>query len=113
MCLEPQSDRATSSLTLVPTKAFFSCYAAHKGARVYAFEPEPESFARLLYNIKLNALEDRVVARPWAIADHAGSARLMVSRDCGGGTSTIVSRFAENARLSVRDVIAVPCYTLS
>jgi len=94
-------------------QGFFACYAAHKGAKVYAFEPEPENYSRLLYNVKQNALEDRIVARPWAIADHAGAADLKVSRDCGGSTSTIVSRFAENARLSVRDVIAVPCYTLS
>jgi hypothetical protein len=31
-------------------QGFFSCYAAHKGAKVFAFEPVPELFDRLVLN---------------------------------------------------------------
>ena len=44
-------------------QGFFTCYAARLGAKVYAFEPYLQSYARLLYNIKQNGFEDNVVAR--------------------------------------------------
>ena len=93
-------------------QGFFTCYAASKGARVYAFEPNPETYARLLYNVKQNGLEGRVTARPWAISDREGFAELMVSAELGGGRSTIVPGYAENSKLSVRKKVTVPCYTL-
>ena len=47
----------------------FSLYAAKRGARVYAFEPEALNYAELNRNIVLNGLGDRVTAFATAIAD--------------------------------------------
>ena len=47
----------------------FSLYAAKRGARVYAFEPEALNYAQLNRNIVLNGLGERVTAYATAIAD--------------------------------------------
>lgn len=47
----------------------FSLYAAKRGARVYAFEPEALNCAQLNRNIVLNGLGERVTAYATAIAD--------------------------------------------
>jgi FkbM family methyltransferase len=99
-------------LDIGANQGFFSCYAAHRGARVYAFEPNPESFERLLSNVETNGLTDGVTARPWAIDDKDGRATLLVSNELGGGMSTINPGFARNARISVRKTIEVPSYTI-
>ena len=101
------------ALDLGANQGFFTCYAAHRGAKVYAFEPNPESYERLLSNVESNGLKDRVVAKPWAITDHDGRAELKVSNELGGGMATIHPEFARNAKISVRRAVEVPCYTLS
>ena len=53
-------------------------------ASVYAFEPNPESYERLLSNVEINGLLDRVIAKPWAIAEYEGRAELLVSHELGG-----------------------------
>lgn len=93
-------------------QGFFTCYAARRGAKVYAFEPNPENYERLRTNVQQNGLENRVIAQPWAISDREGTAELMVSEELGGGRSTIVRRFAENSHISVRKKVTVPCYSL-
>jgi len=93
-------------------QGFFSCYAAQRDARVFAFEPNPESFARLLENVEANGLSDRVVAKPWAIGAQDGTAELLVSEELGGGMTTLLPTFAENAHVSIRERLAVPCHTL-
>ena len=45
----------------------FSIYAAAKGCRVYAFEPEPENYRRLVRNIKLNHFENLVTPLNYGI----------------------------------------------
>ena len=72
-------------LDIGANQGFFTCYAAHRGARVYAFEPNPESYDMLLSNVNTNGLMDRVIARPWAVASNEGRADLLVSRELGGG----------------------------
>jgi FkbM family methyltransferase len=100
-------------LDIGANQGFFTCYAAHKGARVFAFEPNPDSFARLQENVKRNGLTRLVVTRPWAISGHTGESQLIVSADLGGGMSTIVPRFASEARFAISAALAVPCFTLS
>lgn len=99
-------------LDIGANQGFFTCYAAYRGARVYAFEPNPESYERLLSNVETNDLMDRVIAKPWAIADQDGRAELLVSNELGGGMTTINPEFARNARISVRRTVEVPSYTL-
>jgi FkbM family methyltransferase len=93
-------------------QGFFTCLAAHRGATVYAFEPDPESFERLVSNVKLNGFSDRVVAKPWAISDFTGSSELMVSTQIGGGMSTIVPGLPEKTGMHLARTVTVPCHTL-
>jgi FkbM family methyltransferase len=99
-------------LDIGANQGFFTCYAAHRGARVYAFEPNPECYERLVSNLELNGLTDRVVARPWAISDKNGQAELLVSNELGGGMSTINPEFARNYNVSIRRKLEVPMYAL-
>lgn len=99
-------------LDIGANQGFFTCYAAYRGARVYAFEPNPESYERLLSNVDANGLMDKVIARPWAIAEKEGRAELLISRDLGGGMTTINAEFARNTRLAVRRTVEVPTFTL-
>ena len=92
---------------------FFACYAAQKGARVLAFEPNPLVFPRLEKNIAANRFASRVTARPWAIAEHAGEAQLLRTEKLGGGMSTIVPEFARGSGIAVVEQVTVPSYTLS
>jgi FkbM family methyltransferase len=92
---------------------FFACYAASKGARVYAFEPSPIVFQRLEQNIAANGFESRITARPWAISERTGEAQLLRTEKMGGGMSTIVPEFARGSGLPVVEQLTVPCYTLS
>jgi FkbM family methyltransferase len=51
----------------------FSLYAVHKKAgAVFAYEPNSESFAYLLHNIRANRLEQRVIARQFAVVGAPG-----------------------------------------
>ncbi|MFZ0820068.1 MAG: FkbM family methyltransferase [Candidatus Acidiferrales bacterium] len=100
-------------LDIGANQGFFACLAAHLGARVYAFEPDPESFERLLSNVELNGFSESVVAKPWAISDHAGSADLLVSKELGGAMSTIVPGFSEKTGMHLARTVSVPCHTLS
>jgi FkbM family methyltransferase len=93
-------------------QGFFTCFAAHRGARVYAFEPDPENFERLVSNVELNRLSDNVVAKPWAISDQTGPSELLVSIELGGGMSTIVQDLPEKLDMHVARTVTVPCHTL-
>jgi FkbM family methyltransferase len=92
---------------------FFALYAAKAGGQVYAFEPSPVVFARLESNISSNRLDDKIVARPWAISSAAGEVELMITDRMGGGMSTINGRFAESSGIAVTERVSVECHTLS
>lgn len=47
----------------------YTLYAARKGVKVYAFEPESQNYAILNRNIYLNLLQDNVVALNVALSD--------------------------------------------
>jgi FkbM family methyltransferase len=92
---------------------FFALYAASAGARVYAFEPSPVVFKRLESNIRSNRLDEKVVARPWAISSEPGHVELMITDRMGGGMSTINGRFAESSGIAITERVNVDCHTLS
>jgi FkbM family methyltransferase len=100
-------------LDIGANQGFFTCYAAQLGAKVYAFEPNPESYSRLLENIKINGFGDRVVAKPWAISGSEGTAQLFVSADAGSGTTTLNPAFAKAEHLKSKTTLQVQTYTLS
>jgi FkbM family methyltransferase len=49
----------------------FSLYAAKQGARIYAFEPMPSTFAVLELNVRLHGLERAVTPRNIGLSDRA------------------------------------------
>lgn len=93
-------------------QGFFTCYAAQKGATVYAFEPVPELFERMERNVRRNGFERQVTSVQCAVGEANGETEMYVSESLGGGQSTIRAEFVENARVPVREVIRVPCMTL-
>jgi FkbM family methyltransferase len=77
---------------------YFSILAARKvGAqgKVYAFEPHPESFARLVRNLGINGFNN-VVASPVAVGNHERNQTLYLSDD--ESTSTLLGPTAETSR---------------
>jgi FkbM family methyltransferase len=93
-------------------QGFFTCYAAQKGARVYAFEPVPELYQRLLRNVERNGFSGQVVAVQAAVSDSEDEVEMVVSDSLGGGQSTIVPEFARHFQTSMGDAIRVRCTTL-
>src|SRR5260370_13720390 len=92
---------------------FFSCYAASKGARVYAFEPNPMIFEKLQRNIAANHFESLITSRPCALSDYSVEARLLRTDLLGGAMSTIVPEFARRAGVPVLDQVPVRAERLS
>jgi Met-10+ like-protein len=62
----------------------FTVLQATRGARVFSFEPNPDSYGRLLRNVTANKLSDRVRLFPTALGDERGMGSLRVF---GGGTT--------------------------
>ena len=50
----------------------YSIWLAKQGFKVFAIEPDPENFASLSKNIKLNHLESRITTLNFGLADEAG-----------------------------------------
>ena len=91
----------------------FTCYAAYHGARVYAFEPFPQSFEILQENVESNGFEKNVTARPWAIAGQNGTANLIYTDREGGTMNSINLTYCRKKNLDIQQQITVPCYTLA
>jgi FkbM family methyltransferase len=91
----------------------FTCYAAYRGARVYAFEPFPQSFEILRENVRRNGFETNVTAAPWAIAGENGTANLIYTDSLGGVMNSINLAYCRKKNIDVRQRMTVPCYTLA
>jgi FkbM family methyltransferase len=94
-------------------QGFFTCYAASKGAVVYAFEPVPESYDRLVRNVKRNGFADRVTAVQCAVSNKDGATEMLVSESKGGGDSTINFDYARRAAVPTTESITVECRSFS
>ena len=55
--------------------------------RVISFEPNPEAFAILQYNVAINGLEDRITTHRMALSDREGEATLRQPNSNLGGSS--------------------------
>lgn len=58
----------------------YAVQQARRGARVYAFEPNPDCYRRLRKAVAANGLEDRVTALNCALGAAAGSVELIVPK---------------------------------
>jgi FkbM family methyltransferase len=87
---------------------FFSCLSARRGARVYAFEPDPSLVTLLEENVARNGLTGSVVCQSAAVSGRNGKVELFLSDRLGGGTNTIIPAFAPGGgtgeRITVRSV---------
>jgi FkbM family methyltransferase len=68
----------------------FSLYAAAKGLRVFAFEPERDNFSALERNIRLNGLEDRITAFNVGVGDFNGTSRMNIGQPWPGGHQKVI-----------------------
>ncbi len=68
-------------------------FAAAKGARVIALEPDPLAHQKLLQNIELNpGLKDRIKVLPFAISARLGSSTLYARSQYGASSSSLLKR---------------------
>jgi FkbM family methyltransferase len=86
------------------------------GKKIVAIEPSPETFARLRTNVLQNGLEESVICCEVAIADTAGSARLVVAAQPGNseilGESGAVGFDGDDQRRGVVSVMTQPLVDL-
>ena len=80
---------------------------------MYAFEPVPEAYERLVQNIERNGFGDRVTALQCAVSDRDGPTEMLVSESHGGGDSTINLGYARRTAVPVSGRITVECRTFS
>jgi FkbM family methyltransferase len=81
-------------LDIGANQGFFSCYAAHSGAEVIAFEPDPRHFDLLDRNLSRNGLSAQVSMRREAVGAKTGTVDFFISPMIGGGMNTIMANFA-------------------
>ena len=67
----------------------FTVLLARRGATVFSFEPNPNSYSRLSRNVTANKLSDRVRIFPTALGDERGMGSLHVVK--GGTTGGVVT----------------------
>lgn len=73
----------------------FSCYAASKGAQVFAFEPMPDNFALLDDNIALNNFEMQIEDFNTGVSKDGKDICLYIDRQNYGNCSTFRSELSE------------------
>jgi FkbM family methyltransferase len=66
----------------------FSCYAANKGAQVFAFEPMPDNFAFLDDNVALNNFESNIECFQMGVSKDGASIPLYIDRQNYGNCSS-------------------------
>ncbi len=68
---------------------------------VFAFEPSPDVFARLVNHIRLNALDETVCAVAAAVGEHDGEGQLDISGSLGEARLTRQGHSGDVSRVSV------------
>lgn len=66
---------------------YYTVRLASAGARVLALEPNPIVYRRMLVNLSLNSLTDRVVAMPIGIGETGEATLFLDGRDLGCGST--------------------------
>ena len=106
--LRPQD----SVIDIGANQGFFSCYAASKGARVWAFEPFPESCLRLRANVERNGFSSCVTIAQAAVSAAPGKATMWCTGFTGGGANTIFETFAIASGLDFKGTMQVDTVTI-
>lgn len=82
----------------------FTVLLAKQGAKVFSFEPNPDSCSRLSRNVATNNLSDRVRVFPTALGDKHGTGKLCVIN--GGTTGGMIAPLNGNSASGVEVPIA-------
>jgi FkbM family methyltransferase len=96
-----------SVIDIGANQGFFSCYAASKDARVWAFEPFPKSCSRLRANVERNGFSSSVTISQTAVSAVAGKATLLCSDFLGGGANTVVEAHARTLAMDFKETVEV------
>jgi FkbM family methyltransferase len=78
---------------------------AVRGARGYCFEPVPSTYERLMDNIRINNLSERVVALNLGLADREGELVFTADEDC---TNHVVTSTSNDATTNIIKVNVLP-----
>lgn len=73
----------------------YSLISASLGSKVYAFEPSPENYATLHENIRINSLNDLVIAMPFVLGSLNKEESFSVSDNTSGATATFIAGNSE------------------
>lgn len=84
----------------------FSIYAAHKGAKVYAFEPDEKNFEILLKNIKLNNLQPQIKALNFGVYRYDGIMTFYKGENAAGH-SIVAKESEQKCEISVKTLKTV------
>jgi len=96
----------------------FSIYAASKGALVYAFEPDPKSYAKLLKNINLNSFQNKITAFNFGIYSFTGQINLDTTASNNAGHSILTKNNKDKQKINIKKLsevlyeLNVPCVDL-
>ena len=80
-----------SVIDLGANQGFFSLFAASRGCRVYAVEPDARNFDVLQKNIALNNFEDLISVFNFAVAEEDGEIDLFIPSSDKLGTSGLIT----------------------
>lgn len=82
---------------------YFTLIAAKHAGQVIAFEPGPETFARLQRNLQLNpALASRVTTYPYALSSQTGMSTMHYAPSDPGASSLLPVEFTTTQAVSVQ-----------
>lgn len=88
----------------------YSLYAAFiRSVSVYAFEPEASNMALLNRNIRLNQLDSRISALPFALSDRLGIANLALGMSMAGGSQHVLDHGVSELRGDSGRQAAISC----
>jgi FkbM family methyltransferase len=83
---------------------FYGCVAAHKGAEVYAFEPDPSNASQIEYHAKINHLQDRLHVIRKVVSSRTGTVELMPADRSLGHGNAVVAAAPQLAAITVEGV---------
>jgi len=80
---------------------FFAVHRPAGGGRIHSFEPEPTNFRRLVRNIAVNQLGDRVLPHRLALGVGNGEAELFVRPGAGEGRHSLATATGSTGSIRV------------
>lgn len=92
---------------------FYACWAAHHGATVHAFEPDPDTFSLMVENIFLNDLEGKITVHQCAVAAKTGQTQMFRAQGPDGPVNTILPPAAVDGSIHPARLAAVQGLSLA